>query len=52
MIEKFAYTSGWVSSEFLDLNRTGKPKILVPLMIPEFAHHKACEYRRPSKSGH
>ncbi len=52
MMEKFAYTSGWLSSEFLDLNHTGKPKILVPLMISKFAHHNACEHRRTSKSGH
>ncbi len=37
MIEKFAYMGGWASSEFLDLNHTSNPMILVSLMIPKFA---------------
>jgi len=52
MIEKFAIIGGGVSSEFLDLNHTGKPIILVSLMIPKFAHHRGGELRRTSKSGH
>jgi hypothetical protein len=52
MIEKFACTSGWVAGEFLDLNHTAKSMILVPLMIAKFAHHRACEHRRTSESGH
>ena len=52
MIKKFAYMSGWVSSEFLDLNHTSKAMILVSLMIPKFALHLAREHRRTSESGH
>ena len=37
MIEKFDIVSGEVSSEFLDLNHTGKPMMLVSLMVPKFA---------------
>ena len=37
MIEKFAGVLGLVQSEFLDLNHTTKPVILVSLMIPKFA---------------
>ena len=37
MIEKFAIISGEGSSEFLDLNHTSEPMILVSLMIPKFA---------------
>ena len=37
MIEKFADVSRTVLSEFLDLNHTSKPMILVSLIIPKFA---------------
>ena len=30
MIEKFAHTSGWVASEFLDLNHTAKSLFSAP----------------------
>ena len=36
MIEKFAGVCGMVGSEFLDLNHTSKPMVLVSLMIPKF----------------
>jgi hypothetical protein len=52
MIEKFAITSGMGSSEFLDLNRTSKAMILVPLIIPKFAPNAGCELRRTSEWGH
>ena len=42
MIEKFAITSGMGTSEFLDLNRTSKAMILVPLIIPKFAPKRAA----------
>ena len=41
MIEKFACASPKVWSEFLDLNHTSKPLILVSLMIPKFAPNLA-----------
>ena len=37
MIEQFARVCGLVQSEFLDLNHTTKPVILVSLIIPKFA---------------
>ena len=37
MIEKFAIVCVGVWSEFLDLNRTSMPMILVSLMVPKFA---------------
>jgi hypothetical protein len=37
MIEEFAVVGGKVLSEFLDLNHTIKPMILVSLMITKFA---------------
>jgi hypothetical protein len=52
MIEKFAITSGMGSSEFLDLNRTSKAMILVPLIIPKFAPNAGGELRRTSEWGH
>ncbi len=52
MIEKFAGICRTFWSEFLDLNHTGKSIILVPLKIPKFAPHRACEHRRTSESGH
>jgi len=52
MIEKFAITSGMGSSEFLDLNRTSKAMILVPLIISKFAPSAGCELWRTSKWGH
>ena len=52
MIEKFAIISGKVSSEFIDLNHTSKPMILVSLMIPKFAPEPRGELRRTSESGH
>ena len=52
MIEKFAGVCGVVLSEFLDLNHTSKPMILVSLMIPKFARDASCEVRRTSESGH
>jgi hypothetical protein len=52
MIEKFAGIRGSVLSEFLDLNHTSKPMILVSLMIPKFAPEPRSEHRRTSESGH
>src|SRR5262245_31811866 len=52
MIEKFAGARGLVRSEFLDLNHTSKPMILVSLVIPKFAPEPGVEHRRTSKSGH
>ena len=52
MIEKFAGVSRMVLSEFLDLNHTSKPMILVSLMIPKFATEPGLEHRRTSESGH
>ncbi len=52
MIEKFAISGGMGSSEFLDLNRTSKAMIVVPLIIPKFAPNAGCERRRTSEWGH
>jgi hypothetical protein len=52
MIEKFAIILGKVSSEFLDLNRTSKIMLLVPLMMPKFALGPSSELWRTSASGH
>jgi hypothetical protein len=52
MIEKFAISSRWVESEFLDLNHTSKINILVSLLIPKFARDTSIEVRRTSESGH
>jgi hypothetical protein len=52
MIEKFATPSRIVSSEFLDLNHTGKLMILVSLLIPKFARDTSCEVWRTSEWGH
>ncbi len=52
MIEKFAFTSGLGSSEFLDLNHTSKAMILVSLMTPKFALDPSIELWRTSESGH
>ena len=52
MIEKFAITSGWVPSEFLDLNHTSHSMLLVSLMIPKFAPCPSREIWRTSESGH
>ena len=52
MIEKCAIMSGWVSSEFLDLNHTSNSKILVSLMIPKFAPDPSRKLWRTSESGH
>ena len=52
MIEKFAIVVGKVQSEFLDLNHTSKPMILVSLMIPKFAPWPSDELRRTSETGH
>ena len=52
MIEKFAVVSRDASSEFLDLNHTSKPMILVSLLIPKFAPGPRGELRRTSESGH
>jgi hypothetical protein len=49
MIEKFAIIGGEVSREFLDLNHTGKPMILVFLMIPKFAPVPGSEFWRTSE---
>jgi hypothetical protein len=43
MIEKFAITRGRASSEFLDLNHTGKLTNLVSLLIPKFAQDASFE---------
>ena len=45
MIEKFAGVGRLVLSEFLDLNHTSKPKVLVSLMIPKFARDASGEGR-------
>jgi hypothetical protein len=52
MIEKFAVIRGEVPREFLDLNHTSKPMLLVSLMIPKFAPGPSRELRRTSVSGH
>ena len=52
MIEKCAIMSGWVSSEFLDLNHTSNSMILVSLMIPKFALDPSRKLWRTSESGH
>ena len=39
MIEKFAGARDFSQSEFLDLNHTSRPVILVSLMIPKFARN-------------
>ncbi len=52
MIEKFAIIKGIVASEFLDLNRTSKLRILVSLMIQKLAPDPSREFRRASESGH
>jgi hypothetical protein len=52
MIEKFAGVSRVDASEFLDLNHTSKPMVLVSLMIPKFAWDASGEGRRTSESGH
>jgi hypothetical protein len=52
MTEKCAITSGWVSSEFLDLNHTGNSMTLVSLMIPRFALDPSLKLWRTSESGH
>jgi len=41
MVEKFAITGGMGSSEFIDLNRTSRAMILVPLFTPKFAPNAA-----------
>ena len=41
-----------VLSEFLDLNHTSKPTILVSLMIPKFAREASRAVRRTSELGH
>jgi len=45
MIEKFAGVRGMILSEFLGLNHTCKPMILVFLMIPKFAPGPSSEHR-------
>ena len=52
MIEKFAGVRGMVVSEFLDLNHTDEPMILVSLMIPKFAPDRSPNLWRTSGSGH
>jgi hypothetical protein len=42
MIEKFAGVRGQGLSEFIDLNHTRKPMILVFLLIPKFARTPAA----------
>ena len=52
MIEKFAGVRDMVGSEFLDLNHTSKPMILVSLVIPKFARDAGGKGGRTSESGH
>jgi FdhD protein len=52
MIEKLATSRGTVSSEFLDLNRTSRFKILVSLLIPKFARGASIKVWRTSGWGH
>jgi len=52
MIEKFAIILGIVASAFLDLNHTGKLRILVSLMIPKLVPDPSRELRRAPESGH
>ena len=52
MIEKFASPPGVVRSKFLDLNHTGKPMILVSLMIAKFAQGAGGKEWRTSEPGH
>jgi hypothetical protein len=52
MIEKFAIIGREGSSEFLDLNHTREPMLLVSLMIPKFALGPSSELWLTSESGH
>jgi hypothetical protein len=52
MIEKFATSSGTVSSEFLDLNHTSKTLMLVSLLLPKFARDTGIKVWRTSETGH
>ena len=52
MIEKFAIMGGTVSSEFLDLNHTSKPMILVSLVLPKLARQSGRALWRASEAGH
>jgi hypothetical protein len=52
MIEKFASIRGKVASEFLHLNHTGEPEILVFPMLPKLAPDPSRELRRASRAGH
>jgi hypothetical protein len=52
MIEKFAKSSGTVSSEFLALNHTSNSRPLVSLLIPKFARYTSIKVVRTSESGH
>jgi hypothetical protein len=52
MIGKFAFISGKVPSEFLDLNHTSRSMIPVSLMIPKLAPEPGDERGRASVSGH
>jgi hypothetical protein len=52
MIEKFAAVRGMVRSEFIDLNHTRKPMILVSHMIAKFARDAGGDGGRTPQSGH
>jgi hypothetical protein len=52
MIGKFAFMSGTVASEFLDLNHTSEATILVSIMIPKFAPDASIGLLRTSEAGH
>jgi hypothetical protein len=52
MIEKFARPRGTAWSEFLDLNHTSKPMMLVFLLIPKFARDASIDVKRTSQSEH
>ena len=49
MIEKFAGVRRLVRSELLDLNHTGKPMILVSLVIPKLAPEARAKHGRTSE---
>jgi hypothetical protein len=52
MIEKFAGTFRTSWSEFLDLNHTSNPMMLVSLWFPKFAPGASIAIGRTSESGH
>ena len=52
MIEAFAKFRGTVSSDFLDLDRTGQSMILVSSTIAKFARDTSIEVKKTSEPAH